>query len=271
MILSGRRWLAAATVYPVVFLAVSLMGCADRLLLHPTRGSIAPPVGVRDTIEYSGGTLDVVRFKTAVGPARARVIAFTGNGGRAEFELVAAAELFEDEPVDIVAVNPPGYGRSSGDARLAALLPAAVSVYESLMAEQPALPILVYGNSMGGTVALGLAASRPVAGLVLRNPPPLRDLVLKRHGWWNLWLLALPVAYAVPAELDAKRNAAAITVPTLFLQAARDEIVPVSYQAAIFERLTGPATLIEYEGGHNDPLDSDAVAAARRVIAGFLP
>jgi hypothetical protein len=39
-----------------------------------------------------------------------------------------------------------------------------------------------------------VAANRPCAGLVLTNPPPLRNMILQRFGWWNLWLLATPVA-----------------------------------------------------------------------------
>jgi len=261
----------APAVYASAFLAVSLMGCADRLLLHPTRGAIAPPLGSRAEIVFRDGVLDVVRFNTPRGAPRARVIVFTGNGGRAEFELVAAAQLFNDQPVELIAVNPPGYGRSSGAAELESLVPAAISVYDALEAEDPKLPIIVYGNSMGGAVALGLAAQRSVIGLVLRNPPPLRRLILVRHGWWNLWLLALPVAYSVPSELDAVLNAPKIEVPVAFLRASRDEIVPPPYQAAIFDRLAATATLIEYDGGHNDPLDSNAITAARAAVSRFVP
>jgi len=38
--------------------------------------------------------------------------------------------------------------------------------------------------------ALSVAARRPVAGLVLQNPPPLRQLIMGHYGWWNLWLVA---------------------------------------------------------------------------------
>lgn len=266
-----RRWLAAPAIYLGAFLAVSLMGCADRLLLHPTRRVIAPPLGSRAEIAFRDGVLDIVRFKTPRGAPRARVIVFTGNGGRAEFELVAAAQLFEDEPVELIAVNPPGYGRSSGAAELESLVPAATAVYDALEAEDPELPTIVYGNSMGGAIALGLAAHRTVVGIVLRNPPPLRKLILVRHGWWNLWLLALPVAYSIPSELDALDNASKVQVPVAFLRASRDEIVPPTYQAAIFDRLAATAILIEYDGGHNDPLDSNAISAARSAIARFVP
>lgn len=266
-----RRWLAAPAIYLGAFLAVSSMGCADRLLLHPTRGAIAPPLGSRAEITFRDGVLDVVRFKTPRGAPRARVIVFTGNGGRAEFELVAAAQLFDEQPVELIAVNPPGYGRSSGAAELESLVPAAISVYDALEAEEPKLPVIVYGNSMGGAVALGLAVNRSVVGVVLRNPPPLRKLILVRHGWWNLWLLAIPVAFSIPSELDALHNAPLLEVPVAFLRASRDEIVPPTYQAAIFDRFAATATLIEYDGGHNDPLDSSAISAARAAISRFVP
>lgn len=265
-----RRILAVASLYLVAFLAVSLMGCADRLLLHPTRGSIAPPLGARGSIPFDGGELDVIRWRSSAGTPRARVIAFTGNGGRAEYELPAVAVLFEREPVEIVAVNLPGYGRSSGEARLSSLVPAALATYDALQSESPSLPTLVYGNSMGGAVALGLAAERPVIAVVLRNVPPLRRLILVRHGWWNLWLLALPVAFSVPSRLDAVATAPAVSAPALILRATRDEIVPPDYQQAVDRVYGGSLTLVEYDGGHNDPLDSRAIESARVAIASLL-
>ena len=48
-----------------------------------------------------------------------------------------------------------------------------------------------------------VAANRPVAAIVLQNPPPLRQLILGHYGWWNLWLIATPVALGVPSELDS--------------------------------------------------------------------
>jgi hypothetical protein len=52
-----------------------------------------------------------------------------------------------------------------------------------------------------------LAANGRLRGLFLQNPPPLAQLIRGRYGWWNLWLLAGPIAWGVPCSLDTLANA----------------------------------------------------------------
>jgi fermentation-respiration switch protein FrsA (DUF1100 family) len=111
---------------------------------------------------------------------------------------------------------------------------------------------------------------RPCAGLVLSNPPPLRKLILQRHGWWNLWLLAAPVALSVPAELDTLANAKRVTAPAIFVLAGHDTIVPPKYQEQVFTAYAGPKQAIRVATiDHNDPLpqtDLETLAAAREAL-----
>ena len=88
-------------------------------------------------------------------------------------------------------------------------------------------PIVADGASIGVTAALHVAVSRPAAisGLILHNPPPLREVILWHFGWWNLWLLAGPIALQIPRDLDCVANARAIRTPAIFLLAEKDEIV----------------------------------------------
>jgi len=78
-----------------------------------------------------------------------------------------------------------------------------VALYDRVAPIAGSRPIFVEGASFGTAVALSVAARRPVAGVILKNPTPLRELILGAYGWWNLWLLASPVAARIPADLDA--------------------------------------------------------------------
>src|SRR2546429_470384 len=73
------------------------------------------------------------------------------------------------------------------------------------------------GRGSGPPAAWTVAANRPVAGLVLPNPPPLRRLILRRFGWGNLWLAAGPVAMGVPSELNSLDNATKVHAPAVFI------------------------------------------------------
>jgi fermentation-respiration switch protein FrsA (DUF1100 family) len=88
---------------------------------------------------------------------------------------------------------------------------------------------------------------------VLEKPPDLGPLIVGEHGWWNLWLIALPVAWLLPDAVDSEANAAALgDVPALFLVAKDDTVVPRRYALRVFESYAGPKRLVESPGGHGD-------------------
>src|SRR5213076_1731280 len=111
--------------------------------------------------------------------------------------------------VEVWGVNYPGFGGSSGPARLARIGPASLAAYDELRKVAGTRPIFVFGASLGSTADLHIAAQRPVAGLILHNPPAIRQMILRQFGWWNLWLLAGPLALQIPRELDSIANARA--------------------------------------------------------------
>src|SRR5437899_673838 len=76
--------------------------------------------------------------------------------------------------VEIWAVNYPGFGGSSGPAQLRLIPSAALAAFDALQSKAGTRPIIVFGTSLGATVALHVAAHRNVHGIVLHNPPPLR-------------------------------------------------------------------------------------------------
>ena len=156
---------------------------------------------------------------------------------------------------------------SSGKATLEGIAAAARVAYAEAVKRAQGRPIVVLGNSIGTTAALHLAANEAeIAGVVLRNPPPLRQLILRRHGWWNLWLLALPTAVQVPRALDSLRNATRARAPALFVSATEDSVVPVRYQRGVMRAYAGPWEVVELRGaGHNDALPAwawERIAAA---------
>src|SRR5207302_1484160 len=79
----------------------------------------------------------------------------------------------------------------------------ALAAFDALKSKAGHPRIYVFGASIGSAVAMNVAANRGVRGLILHNPPPLRQIILRNYGWWNLWLLAGPVALQIPRELDS--------------------------------------------------------------------
>lgn len=268
-LLPSRRRAAVLLVALAAYaLLMTFGGCADRIILFPSTQPIPLPGITRVEVRPVDGP--VVEVWTARSPGVATnggeplayCLEFVGNASRGEPMAAYTAQEWGGRPVEVWGVNYPGYGGSPGPARLATIPPAALAAYDALAARANGKPIFLIGQSLGSAAALHVAANRPCAGLVLTNPPPLRNMILSRFGWWNLWLLAGPVALAVPGELDSIANARKTTAPAIFILAGKDSVVPPKYQAKVFDAYAGEKRAIRIaEADHNDPLDgADAEA-----------
>ena len=258
--LKRRRMLLVLLAGYVMFTLFG--GCASQLILFPSRHAEPGGGAKREMIPFGEHELEVLVARSPgaqrEGP-RAYYLTFTGNAGRAEWSAAPDAMDWGDKPVEVWSVQHPGFGGSTGPARLNRLAPAALAAYDALAARAQGKPIFLSGMSLGTTMALHVAANRPVAGLVLRTPPPLQNMILSRHGWWNLWLLATPVCLGVPADLNALTSAPKVTVPAVFLLMDTDSVVPLKYQQKVVNGYAGPKRVVTLKGGDHNSALSDAV------------
>jgi pimeloyl-ACP methyl ester carboxylesterase len=264
---------------PTYFLGAVLVACilmmfctplADHLILFPTTQRIDAQGGARQPIPFENGELEIWTARSRLAQQRNHVdiyvLRFYGNADRAERWVALEADALGERAVEIWGMNYPGFGGSSGPARLKRMSPAALSAFDVLKSKAGNQPIFVFGASIGSAVAMEVAANRDVRGLVLHNPPPLRQIILRNYGWWNLWLLAGPVALQIPPELDTVTNAKRIHAPAIFLLAENDEIVPPKFQRLVVDSFVGEKQVITLPGAyHNSPIEGPAVAEIHRA------
>jgi pimeloyl-ACP methyl ester carboxylesterase len=265
-------------VYPLLLLAVvslpmAIPGIADRLVLFPSTGPTDAMGATRVETPFEGGALEIW---TARSPGAARtgraalyMLGFEGNASRADWSATPDAHLWGMHPVEVWSLNYPGYGGSTGPARLKRLPGAALAAYDALAREAAGRPIVLNGSSLGSTLALYVATQRPVAGVLLRNPPPLQDLILApRFGWWNLWIGAWIVSGKVPREMNSMLNAPRVTVPAAFILSTDDEVVPPRYQERVVAAYAGEKTRIVLTGAtHNAAFDGSHRAELHSACA----
>ena len=247
----------------------------DHLILFPTRAPINAGGAIRKTIPFESGQLELwiaqSQAARSKGNADVYVLRFYGNADRAERWPALEAEMWNDRAVEIWGMNYPGFGGSTGPARLSQIGPAALAAFDELRRHAVEHPIVPFGTSIGATAALHVATHRPVAGLILQNPPPLREMILRRFGWWNLWLLAGPVALQIPKDLDSIENAKTIHAPAIFLLAEKDEVVPVRYHRLVVDAYAGEKRVISLRGAyHNDPIEDTALADLNNAVGWLL-
>ncbi len=270
------RWSARLLVVLLVYFVVMFFGhLPDHLILFPTRAPIDAGSAARKTVPFQNGELEVWTAKShraqQQGHADIFILRFYGNADRADRWAAAEADMWNDRAVEIWGMNYPGFGGSTGPARLSRIGPAALATFDELKHHADDRPIVAFGTSIGATAALHVTAQRPVAGLILHNPVPLRQIILRRFGWWNLWLLAGSVALQIPRDLDSIANAKAIRAPAIFLLAEKDEVVPPRYHRLVVNAYAGEKRVIQLPGAyHNDPIESTALANLNNALDWLL-
>ena len=252
------------------------VGLADQLLLFPSTRPLDGHGAVRKVLPFQGGELEIWTARSHLTEKGNRpevyVLRFYGNADRADRWVAAEAEAWNERAVEVWGVNYPGFGGSTGPARLNTLVPAALTAFDALRHEAGESPIVLFGASIGATPALYLAAHRRVAGLILHNPPPLRKLILGRFGWWNVWVIAGPVAWQIPRDLDSIANAKTVNAPAIFLLADQDEIVGPRYQQLVVDAYVGEKRVIHLPGAyHNSPIEGAGLAELYKALDWLLP
>src|SRR5881275_2273721 len=257
-----RIVLAFVAAYLILILFSHL---PDHLILFPTKAPLDAGEAARKMVPFQNDELEVwtaksYRAKQQAG-ADIYVLRFYGNADRADRWVAAEAEMWNNRAVEVWGMNYPGFGGSSGPARLARLAPAALTAFDELQKVAGNRPIIVFGASLGTTTALHIAAQRKIAGLILHNPPAMRQIILRQFGWWNLWLFAGPMAQKIPRDLDSVANARAVRVPAIFLLAEKDEVVAPKFQRLVVDAYAGEKRIIPLAGaGHNSPIEGVGLA-----------
>src|SRR5437660_7785352 len=270
-----RKTRIALAIVTAYFILIFFAHLPDHLILFPTRAPIATGGAVRKAIPFQNGELEIWTAKSQraqkQGSADVYIFRFYGNADRAERWVAAEAEEWNGRAVEIWGMNYPGFGGSTGPARLSRIGPAALAAFDELKWRAAERPTLLFGASLGSAAALHVATQRQVAGLILNNPPPLRQMILRQFGWWNLWLLAGPIALQIPQDLDSISNAKAIHAPAIFLLADRDEVVAPRFHRLVVDAYAGEKHVISLPGAyHNDPIEGVALADLNRALDWLL-
>lgn len=186
-----------------------------------------------------------------------------GNGGNIADRLVKIT-FFHELGYSVFIIDYRGYGRSSGRPGEKGLYLDVLSGYEYLLSEMkvPASSIIVYGESLGGALAINLAQQKAVKALIIESSfTSVADMSRIIYPY-------LP-AFLISSKFDSFSKVSRITVPKLFIHSTEDEIVPYALGKKLFEQASFPKEFFRAKGGHNDCFFTQP-EEIRRVVAEFL-
>ncbi|KAF9465466.1 Alpha/Beta hydrolase protein [Collybia nuda] len=226
--------------------------------------------------------------------SRPTVVMFHGNGGNLGHRIPLAKIIFMKMRCNVLMCSYRGYGLSEGSPSEKGIQIDSQTVLDYLTSDPNfnKTPIILYGQSIGGAVAIDLASRNPskIGALILENTftslPSLVPHALPLLG---------PFSFLCHQKWDSasKIHLIPATTPILMLSGARDDLVPKAHMRALWEAVAKRgekktsggkeykvglerAKYMEFKsGGHNDtcvqtgywPAVADFVASLGTPVA----
>lgn len=248
--------------YLVVLLVISL---SQTQLIFPGQSSrgrpasrVDPPAGTELVrLTTADGDRCVALFGPALGqdgrPApdaasRPTFLYFYGN----DSSIGDSLDLFEDFRrlgVNVLVPEYVGYGMSEGSAGEPGCYATAEAAYRHLLGRPDVDPrrILAVGWSLGGAVAIDLAAKHEVSGvIVLSTFTGMGEMAAIRYPF-------LPTSWLLRHRFENERKIRDVHAPILIVHGSRDDLIPPAMADRLASATGGRATRLDIpSAGHND-------------------
>jgi uncharacterized protein len=180
-------------------------------------------------------------------PARGVVLFCHGNAGNISHRLVSI-QLFHELGLSVLIFDYRGYGQSTGKPTEKGTYRDVDAAWDYLVEQRgiPAEHIILFGRSLGASIAADLATRQNAAGLILESGfTSVPDIAAKLYPW-------LPVRWFSRYQYDTRKKLADIHSPVLIAHSRDDEIIPYSNGERLFEAANEPKQFLPLRGGHND-------------------
>jgi len=194
----------------------------------------------------------------AAAPGAPAVLYLHGSRWNLTGQLTRIEQL-HDFGFSVLAVDYRGFGRSEK------LMPSEDTVYADARVAWQRLATLepdparryIYGHSLGGAVAIDLAAHLsagdgpvPARGLIVESTfTTLADIARALSYDW------LPVHWIMTQKFDSMTKIAQVRMPVLLAHGDADRYVPARFSHALYDAARAPKRLLLVEGGsHNNSM-----------------
>jgi len=262
-----------------LFMILLLSGCSvQRFFYYPNRNLYVDPerTGLPyEIVHYpsqNGKTLYGLYFP-AVGTAKGSVVHFHGNYGNVSNHFPLALFLVR-HGFNVLAFDYEGYGASEGRPSPKHLLEDGIASIHYLQSRAPTLGVGVFGQSLGGSTAIQVAAKEPlvkaaVIEAAFSGQRAMSRAVLKRSVWtWPLYPIA---PLFLSTHYDAIDVVSKIAPrPILFIHGDADNIVPLEMSRVLYSAAKDPKDLwIVLGAGHLECHKKEA-GMYEEKISGFF-
>jgi len=172
---------------------------------------------------------------------------FHGNAGNISHRLDSIWQ-FQSLGLSILIIDYRGYGQSAGRTTEMGMYRDADAAWRYLIESRGivANDIVIFGRSLGGSVASRLASeNQPLALIVESSFTSIPDIAQDLYPW-------LPARWLSRLNHATREYVRDVRCPILVIHSRDDEIIPFRHGETIFASANEPRTLLTLRGGHND-------------------
>jgi fermentation-respiration switch protein FrsA (DUF1100 family) len=172
-----------------------------------------------------------------------------GNVGTVDKWALLAERLSQQHRLSILVFDYRGYGRSTGIASERGIFQDAEAARDWLAQENGIRPrdVVLIGRSLGGAVAVDLAANGGARGLILESTFSSLPDVAARHAAWLL------PEWNMTQRMNSAEKIKAYSGPVLQSHGSADLLIPLSVAKELFESAPGPKKFIVVpDANHSD-------------------
>jgi hypothetical protein len=240
----------------VIIIAYSILGWSlyflqPKFLYQPTREVSYNPSDIEleyeDVTFHSEDNLRLNGWYIPADKAYFTVLFCHGNGGNISHRL-DTLNILNELGLNCFIFDYRGYGKSRGKSTEQGTYLDAQAAYLWLteVKKIPPQQIIIFGRSLGGSIAAHLAAKVDLAGLLLESTfTSFVDMGKKFYPYMPVRLFA---AFNYRTIDYVKK----VDCPVLVIHSRTDELVPFEFSLRLYDAANEPKAFIEIEGSHND-------------------
>jgi fermentation-respiration switch protein FrsA (DUF1100 family) len=223
----------------------------SKMVFLPQREMAASPaaVGLRYE-EVSFKARDGVRLHGWFIPSertRGVVLFCHGNAGNISHRLDSIS-IFHRLGLSVFIFDYRGYGKSEGEPTEEGTYNDAEGVWNYLTKEKRTAPksIVIFGRSLGGSIAARTAQDHTAGALILESAfSSFQEAAEDVYPW-------LPVRLLARYDYNTAAFVAQARCPVLIIHSREDELIPFRHGERLFSAAKEPKVFLEITGGHND-------------------